>query len=156
MNHVTCIYASCYTYTNKSCTSTSNTQKHGSCHTYAWVMSHVCMSHVTRMHESCHTYAWVMSHVWMSHVTRMHESCTWESNARAHGSCHTYMNESCVTNMNASYHTMNESFVKHMGHDTCLDESCHVDKRRRCHIDESCHIKTQRRDTCLCDIDDVI
>jgi len=39
---------------------------------------------------------------------------------------------------------MDESFVKHMGHDTCLDESCHVDKRRRCHIDESCHIKTQR------------
>jgi len=25
------------------------------------------MSHVTHMTESCHTYAWVLSHLWMSH-----------------------------------------------------------------------------------------
>jgi len=63
------------------------------CHTYEWVMSHMCnicgsdmehpvmrpaekimsrhtwMCHVTHMNESCHTCEWVMSHIWMSHVT---------------------------------------------------------------------------------------
>jgi len=47
---------------------------HESCHTYAWVMSHICMSHVTHMNESCHTYAWVMSHICMSHIALMNES----------------------------------------------------------------------------------
>jgi len=27
------------------------------------------------MNESCHTYAWVVSLIWMSHVTHMNESC---------------------------------------------------------------------------------
>ena len=31
------------------------------------------MSHATRVNESCHTCAWVMSHMWMCHVTRMNE-----------------------------------------------------------------------------------
>jgi len=30
-----------------------------SCHTYEWVMSHICMSHVTHIHDSRHTYEWV-------------------------------------------------------------------------------------------------
>jgi len=51
------------------------THAHGSCDTYAWVMSHIWRSHVTHMNESCHTYEWVMSHIWMSHVTHMNESC---------------------------------------------------------------------------------
>ena len=40
-----------------------------------WVMSHICMRHVTQMNESRHTYEWVTSHIWMSHVTHMNESC---------------------------------------------------------------------------------
>ena len=74
---------------------TSPTHIHESCPTYVWVMSHICMSHVTYkawagcvswhhlrismshvahvtspadIHESCRTYAWVMSHICMSHV----------------------------------------------------------------------------------------
>jgi len=45
-----------------------------SCHTYAWVMSHTWMSHVTHMHEPCLAHNWVMSHICMSHVSHMSES----------------------------------------------------------------------------------
>jgi len=44
-------------------------------YTYEWVMSCICMSHVTHVYESWGIYARVTSHVWMSHVTRMNESC---------------------------------------------------------------------------------
>jgi len=44
-------------------------------HTDEWVMAHIWISHVTQMNESCHTDEWVMSHIWMSHVTQMKESC---------------------------------------------------------------------------------
>jgi len=42
-----------------------------SCHTYAWVMSHIWMSHVTHMKESCHSCVWVVcvTHIWTSHGT---------------------------------------------------------------------------------------
>ena len=93
-----------------------------SCHLYAWVMTHVRMSHVTqitlrvehiwmshvtciiesrhtdhdlcrtRMNESCHVYEWVMSHVWMSHVTQI-PFCV-EHVWMSHVTC---MNESCPT-----------------------------------------------------------
>ena len=46
-----------------------------SCLTYKWVMSHICMGHVSHINESCLTYEWIMSHVWMRHVTHMNESC---------------------------------------------------------------------------------
>jgi len=48
-----------------------------SCLTYAWVMSHTCMSHISHMYESFLTcmgrviHAWVMSHTCMSHVSHM-------------------------------------------------------------------------------------
>jgi len=45
------------------------------CHTYEYILSHICMSHVTHMHEECHTFGCVMSHIGMSHVTYMRESC---------------------------------------------------------------------------------
>jgi len=77
---------------------------HGSCPTYAWVMSHngwvmshVCVSHIPHtnaqhsrcdshsdaanvglhsdINESCHKCEWVMSRVGMSHVPRMNKSC---------------------------------------------------------------------------------
>jgi len=34
------------------------------CHTYEWVMSHICTNQVTHMNESHHTYEWVMSDIW--------------------------------------------------------------------------------------------
>jgi len=34
-------------------------------------MLHICMSDVQYIHESCHTYAWVMSHIWKSHFKDM-------------------------------------------------------------------------------------
>jgi len=54
-----------------------------SCRTYAWVMSHVCMSHVytcewvmsTGVNESWHTHEWVMSHTWMSPIAPVNQSC---------------------------------------------------------------------------------
>ena len=45
------------------------------CPTYAWVMVHICMSHVPHMNVSWPTYEWVMAHIWMSHVSHMNESC---------------------------------------------------------------------------------
>jgi len=42
-------------------------------HTYAWVTSHIWMSHVTHMNESRHTYEWVTSHInstWRKKCTR--------------------------------------------------------------------------------------
>jgi len=73
-----------------------------SCHTYEWVVSHVC-------HESCtpdgfascdtpvdrsqvtHTWIWVTWHTWMSNVTRkmLHV-------ARMSASCRTYYSEQSV------------------------------------------------------------
>jgi len=44
------------------------THKNESCHTYEWVMCHIC-GHVTHVNGSCHTNEWVMSHIWTSHVT---------------------------------------------------------------------------------------
>ena len=44
------------------------------CHSCAWVVAPLWMSHVTLMNESCHTYGSVMSHVSMSHFT-VNESC---------------------------------------------------------------------------------
>jgi len=40
-----------------------------SCHTCAWVISHICMCHVT--HESCSIYSWAVSHMCMSHIFAM-------------------------------------------------------------------------------------
>ena len=56
------------------------THMHESCHTYAWVMPHIGMSHATHiyawgMSKSCHTHEWGMSHIWMRHITNMNESC---------------------------------------------------------------------------------
>jgi len=72
---------------------------------YAWVMSHIWMSHVTHMNESCPTYEWVMSHgcmshvLYASHVSHTNESCpTFEwvmSHTRMSHAPH--MNESCLT-----------------------------------------------------------
>jgi len=55
------------------------THMNESCRTYAWVMSHMKishmrMSHVVHMNVSGRSYEWVMSHIWMSHVANMHES----------------------------------------------------------------------------------
>ena len=44
-----------------------------SCRTYACVMSHIWMSHVTHMNESCHTYDRVLSQIWKNHFTRTNE-----------------------------------------------------------------------------------
>jgi len=48
-----------------------------SCRTCKWVISHVCMSHITRMHESCRTHERVISHPWKSHATHLNESYEW-------------------------------------------------------------------------------
>ena len=53
---------------------------------YAWVMSHICMSHVTHVNELCLTYgdvAHMTPH--MCHVTCLNESCRTCTNE----SCHT-------------------------------------------------------------------
>jgi len=46
-----------------------------SCHTYAGVTSHLCMSHVTRMNESHHSDKDDMLHIQRSHMTHTKESC---------------------------------------------------------------------------------
>jgi len=66
LSHVTHIDISFQTY--------AHLKSRESWHTYEWVMSHICMSHVTHINESCHTYKWVMSHIWMSHGENI-ESC---------------------------------------------------------------------------------
>jgi len=95
-----CVNESRRIYMNESCRrSTSHVTRmtcrwtshpcEESCHTYDWVMAHICMSHGTHMNESCHTYdeamsharmsrvtyEWIMSRIWMSHVSYMNESC---------------------------------------------------------------------------------
>jgi len=46
------------------------------CHvTYARVILHTWLSHITHMNTSCQTHEWVMSYIWMSHVTHMNTSC---------------------------------------------------------------------------------
>ena len=55
---VTLIFFKCNTWLTYACVVTTH-----SCQTYAWAMSHIRMSHVTRVHESCHTCGWVMSHI---------------------------------------------------------------------------------------------
>ena len=68
-SHVTCRYQSCHIYVwvmSHICMSHV---------TYVWVMSHICMSHVSYMYESCHKDVWVVSHACMSRVTYMYESC---------------------------------------------------------------------------------
>jgi len=77
----------CVTYVNQTC------------HTRKWVMSHMCMRHVTHTYgchthiwkmyathrnKSCHNYDWGMSHIWalelhiwmiMGHVTQKTKLC---------------------------------------------------------------------------------
>ena len=71
-----------------------------SCHTYAWVMSHTWMSHVTHMHESCHAYECDVSHTWMSHVTHINATCHTYKWVMSHiEMLHiSHINESCTTN----------------------------------------------------------
>jgi len=64
-----------------------------SCHTYAWVMSHIPMSEVTHMNESRKWYIdQVVVHTWMSHVTHVNESCHTCEKVMTHKSSHTHMN----------------------------------------------------------------
>jgi len=66
--------------------------QHSHLHTYAWVMSPVWVSHVTRVNASCcehvthsfhfalqhshlHTYAWVVPNIQMSHAPHINKSC---------------------------------------------------------------------------------
>jgi len=87
--------------------------------TYEWVMSCVCISHITRMNESCDTYKWVMSHMWMSHVTRMNESCY----TRAWVRLNVWMSH--VNQVNESCHTC-EWVTSHlwMSHVTHMNQPC--------------------------------
>jgi len=104
------------------------------CHKYEWVMSHICMSYVTRMNESylsgvpcmneswrvsCHIYERVMSFIWMSHGTHIDESWhTWANRVSdAKESCHT---REWVIHLNGSYHAhewvMLQKWVSHVWH----------------------------------------
>jgi len=83
---------------------------------YAWVMSHIWISH-----ESCDTYGSGLSCVWMGHVTHMNCLChtymgyvthTWVM-SHIHGLCHTY---GCV---------MSCAWMSHVSH---IGESCHIDE----------------------------
>jgi len=72
MSHVTCMHEPSHTY-----------ELVPNCSMWVAValdfrMPHICMSPVIFMYESCHTYAWVMSYVCMSHVTHMHRCLTRE------------------------------------------------------------------------------
>jgi len=114
----------------------------------AWVMAHICTSHVTQMyetchthecdlttvlptcqhlrHESCHTYVRVMSHKCVSHVTHMNASwltvlprCKYLWNNPCHTCVWAHMNESCHT----SEWVMSHVWMSHVTH---LNESCHM------------------------------
>jgi len=45
------------------------------------VISHICLSHVTRLFESCHTSVWVMSHISLRHASVWVMSHIWLSHA---------------------------------------------------------------------------
>ena len=75
MSHVTHMNESCHIYMNESCHTYEwvSSQK--------WNMAHrdiitpqSAMSHGTHMHDPWRTYARVISHAWMSHITHMNES----------------------------------------------------------------------------------
>jgi len=107
----------------------------GPCHTCAWYISHIWISHFAHLHVSvthvngpCHTSECVMSHmdldmtnsiilhiwmgqsyIWMGHVTHMN------------GSCHTWT----WTLRTASYYTFEcVMWRKWMGHVTQVNGSC--------------------------------
>ena len=115
-----------------------------SCHTYAWVKSHRCMSHVIHIHALRHIDAWVMSYICLSYVTYVHKSCRicawvmshrWMSHVtHVHGwSYHTYeraMSHICMnlgTQTNESCHTyawvMSHIYIRDVKH---IHESCHT------------------------------
>ena len=105
-----------------------------SCLTCEWVISHICMSHVTHANESCYTYEWVMSHIWMSHVTHMNDSCHTCEWVMAH----VWMSH--VTHMNESCHTcgwvMSHIWTSHVTH---MNEPSHIWMKHVTHMHESCH-----------------
>lgn len=47
----------------------SKTHQNEAWYAYVWVMSHICMSHVTDMYGSRQTYVWITSHMWMRHIS---------------------------------------------------------------------------------------
>jgi len=70
LSHVASVRESCHTY---ECVS----------YAYEWVMSRIEMRRgyawgavdIARMNVSCHTSAWVVSQIWVSHGTHMHAVC---------------------------------------------------------------------------------
>jgi len=121
MSHDTCMNESCHTYV------TAVTRVCQSCRKCKWVMSHVCMSHVTHMTR-------VMTHLWMSHVTYMNVSWhTYEWIMSQIPMRHViYANESCNTRKQFMSHT----WIRHF---TCMNESCHTYEWVMSHWNESCH-----------------
>jgi len=111
-----------------------------SCHTFEWVMSHICMKgishiwmrhvshtwmrHCAHMIKSSHTYVWVIAQIWYNHAAHMNESCHTYAWVMSHMwmSHVTHMNESCHTYewvMSHSYatwpiHVWDTSHVTHM------------------------------------------
>jgi len=112
-----------------------------------YVLSHVQIRHVTHLNELCHTYAWDVLQIWMSHVTFVDKS--WHDyvvktlqNMRIRSQkriCH-------ISHVNESWHTY-EWVMAHiwMSHGTHMNESLHtyesvMARTRMGHGNESCHI----------------
>ena len=101
-----------------------------SCHTYKWVISHICTSHVTHTSESGHTYEWVTKLYWHR------RQCTSAHNCpiiHAHISSHKPVSR--VTHMNASpielaqeleYQRAHPSNHTHTHIVTQTNKSCHT------------------------------
>jgi len=101
------------------------------CHTHEWVMPHIWMSHVTHMNKSCRTHEWVMSHTWMSHVTHMNESRHTHEWVMSHSNAYTQCG---ISHKNSTY----EWFVCHIcaGH---VLRRVHIWIWHATYLNESCH-----------------
>jgi len=101
--------------------------------TYEWVMSHMCMSHVTHVHESCHTYKWVirMCDQWISLKT---DSFVWNDSFI----CVTWKAQHAMFVVSWWFPPPTEynRVMSHRwtSHDTHMNESCHTYESNMSHI----------------------
>jgi len=121
-----------------------------SCHTYAWVMSHVCRSHVTLRGVLYDTRTCTIQrrshdlHIRKSHVTHMNESCrTYERVMSLHVACcttHTRITHGKVTTHSCE-RVMSQIWMVHV---TRMKESCQSMWRAARHIHVSAWWKESR------------
>jgi len=95
--------------THEYMTSDAFTRMNESVVTYAWVMCHIHMSHVSHTRESCFTYDWVICYSHMRHVSHMdNKSCVTHACVKScatHACIKFQIPISHVSHMNKSCHT---------------------------------------------------